>query len=77
MTFNADNGSHTQINTIPSMVPYGISGSDDIDDLFCRIGDLSALPNPSYTNDNTLTAKAGYGTNQFAMNISLWRINGA
>lgn len=77
MTFNADNGFHTQINTIPNMVPYDINGSEDIDDLFCRIGDLSGLPNPGYTNHNRLTAKAGYGTNQFAMNISLWRINGA
>jgi len=77
MTFNADNGNHTQINTIPNMVPYSISGSDDIDDLWCRIGDLSSLPNPVYSNPNILTAKAGYGSNQFAMNISLWRINGA
>lgn len=77
MTFNVDNGDHTQINTIPSMVPYSLSGSDDIDDLFCRVGDLSSLPNPSYSSNNILTAKAGYGSNQFAMNISLWRINGA
>jgi hypothetical protein len=77
MTFNADNGYHTQINTIPNMVPYSINGSDDIDDLWCRIGDLSGPTNPAYTNPNILTAKAGYGTNQFAMNISLWRINGA
>jgi len=77
MTFNADNGNHTQINTIPNMVPYSINGSDDIDDLWCRIGDLSGPTNPVYTNPNILTAKAGYGSNQFAMNISLWRINGA
>jgi len=76
MTWNVDNSYHTQINTIPNMVPYSLN-SGDIDKLYCRIGDLSGPTNPGYSNNNILTARAGYGSNYFPMNITLWRINGA
>ena len=77
MTFNNDNGSHTQINSIVNMVPYSLSGGDDIDDLFARVGDLSTGNNPAYSNPNKLYAKAGYSTTQATMNVQIWRINGS
>lgn len=77
MTFNVDNGVHTGINSIAQMVPYNLSSNTDIEDLYCRVGDLNESGAPNYTSNNILKARAGYDTNRWAMNITLWRINGA
>ena len=77
MTFNVDNGVHTGVNSIPQMIPYDLSSSTDIEDMYCRVGDLNQSGSPVYSSDNTLKARAGFDSNRYAMNITLWRINGA
>ena len=77
MTFNTDNGVHTGVNSIPQMIPYNLTSGTDIEDMYCRVGSLNESGAPVYTDDNILKARAGYNTNRWAMNVSLWRINGA
>tara|TARA_R110002096_G_scaffold330811_1_gene524846 strand:+ start:436 stop:1185 length:750 start_codon:yes stop_codon:yes gene_type:complete len=77
MTFNVDNGSHTGVNSIPQMIPYNLTSNTDIEDMYCRVGSLNESGSPVYTDNNILKARAGYDTNRWAMNITLWRINGA
>tara|TARA_R110001592_G_scaffold340999_1_gene629649 strand:- start:1473 stop:2222 length:750 start_codon:yes stop_codon:yes gene_type:complete len=77
MTYNVDNGFHTGINSIPQMVPYNLTVNADLEDIYCRVGDLNESGAPLYESNNTLKARAGYNTNRYAMNITLWRINGA
>ena len=77
MTFNVDNGSHTGVNSIPQMIPYNLTVNSPLEDMYCRVGDLNESGSPVYSSDNTLKCRAGYNTNRWAMNVSLWRINGA
>ena len=77
MTFNADNGVHTGVNSIPQMIPYNLTSGTDIEDMYCRVGSLNESGAPVYTDDNILKARAGYDSLRWAMNITLWRINGA
>jgi len=77
MTFNVDNGVHTGVNSMAQMVPYNLSSNTDIEDLYCRVGDLNESGAPQYTSNNVLKARAGYDSLRWAMNITLWRINGA
>ena len=77
MTFNVDNGSHTGVNSIPQMIPYNLTVNSALEDMYCRVGDLNESGSPVYSSDNTLKCRAGYNTNRWAMNVSLWRRNGA
>ena len=77
MTFNVDNDVHTGINSMAQMVPYNLTSSTDIEDMYCRVGSLNESGSPVYTDNNILKARAVYDSNRWAMNITLWRINGA
>ena len=77
MTFNVDNGVHTGINSIAQMVPYKLTANRNVEDMYCRVGDLNESGAPIYSSDNVLKARAGYDSVRWAMNITLWRINGA
>ena len=77
MTFNVDNGIHTGINSMAQMVPYNLTSTSEMQDLYCRVGTLNESGSPVYTDNNRLRARAGYSTTRWKMNITLWRINGA
>ena len=77
MTFNVDNGIHTGVNSMAQMIPYNLSSNTDIEDMYCRVGDLNESGSPSYESDNTLKCRAGYDSTRWKMNVTLWRINGA
>jgi len=77
MTFNVDNGVHTGINSMPQMVPYNLTSTTSTEDMYCHVGNLNESGAPLYTENNVLKARAGYNQLRWAMNITLWRINGA
>ncbi len=77
MTFNVDNGVHTGVNSIAQMVPYNLTSNNNLEDMYCRVGDLNESGAPQYTSNNVLKARAGFNSVRYAMNITLWRINGA